>query len=93
VDISGVLFGRDPVAEASTVLAELKKYDASLFDKPRWLVLNKIDMLDAPERERHAQEISSAFEGQTFTISALTGEGCKKLAYAAMAHLEKNAHT
>lgn len=93
VDISGVLFGRDPVAEASTVLAELKKYDASLFDKPRWLVLNKIDMLDAPERERHAQEISSAFEGQTFSISALTGEGCKKLAYAVMAHLEKNAHT
>jgi GTP-binding protein len=89
VDISGVLFGGDPVAEARTVLAELEKYDASLFHKPRWLVLNKIDMLDAPERKTQVQKISSALESQVFAISALTGEGCRELAYAVMRHLDQ----
>ena len=35
----------DPVAEARAIVQELKKYDESLYEKPRWLVLNKVDLL------------------------------------------------
>jgi GTP-binding protein len=40
----------DPVREARAIVAELEKYDEELHGKPRWLVLNKLDML--PEEER-----------------------------------------
>src|SRR5213596_3174867 len=35
----------DPVHDARAIVTELKKYDEALFDKPRWLVLNKIDVV------------------------------------------------
>ena len=42
--------GTDPVYEARAIVGELRKYDESLYDKPRWLILNKTDMLDETER-------------------------------------------
>jgi GTP-binding protein len=42
----------DPVAQAKAIVAELKKYDKALYDKPRWLVLNKLDMVPPQERAR-----------------------------------------
>jgi GTP-binding protein len=41
----------DPVEQARGILNELKQYDEKLYKKPRWLVLNKMDMVDASERE------------------------------------------
>ena len=41
----------DPVAQAKAIVAELKKYDAELYHKPRWLVLNKLDMVPHEQRE------------------------------------------
>ncbi len=43
----------DPVKEAKAIVRELKKYDQALFEKPRWLVLNKLDVV--PEEERKAR--------------------------------------
>jgi GTP-binding protein len=40
----------DPVAQAKAIVNELKKYDKALYNKPRWLVLNKLDMVPAEER-------------------------------------------
>jgi GTP-binding protein len=40
------------VAQARAIVAELKKYDPALHAKPRWLVLNKLDMVPEAERER-----------------------------------------
>ena len=37
--------GADPVAQAKAIVGELKKYDQALYEKPRWLVLNKLDMV------------------------------------------------
>ena len=56
----------DPVAEAKAIVAELKKYDEALYNKPRWLVLNKVDMVDASEREAEGQRLHQALqvEGQ-----------------------------
>jgi GTP-binding protein len=75
---------RDPVAEARAIVEELRKYDQDLHDKPRWLVLNKLDMIDPEQREQVRDDFIAAFgwDGPVFAISALTGEGCRELCYA-----------
>lgn len=80
----------DPVREAKAIVAELKKYDPVLYRKPRWLVLNKVDLLPADERVAIVQKLLRrlGWKRKTFIISALTGEGCKELTYAVMAHLD-----
>lgn len=80
----------DPVAEARAIAEELRKYDESLYVKPRWLVLNKTDMLPEDERQQRIESFLQEFgwEGPWFAISALTGEGCKALTYAIMDHVE-----
>ena len=47
----GKLGHDDPVADARSVVKELKRYDEALYAKPRWLVLNKLDLIPADERE------------------------------------------
>ena len=74
----------DPVAQAKSIVAELRKYDESLFDKPRWLVLNKLDMVPAEERAQRVKDFIKRFKwkGPVFEISALTREGCEPLIQA-----------
>ncbi|MBI3100449.1 MAG: GTPase ObgE [Burkholderiales bacterium] len=71
----------DPVAQAKAIVAELKKYDKALHDKPRWLVLNKLDMVPAQERAARVADFVKRFKwkGPVFQISALTREGCEPL--------------
>jgi GTP-binding protein len=90
VDIAPVNPAVDPVKEARAVVAELRKYDEALYRKPRWLVLNKADLLTAPERERSVRELVRRlrWKGPQFVISAVTGQGCTELCYAVMRHLE-----
>ncbi|RIX76634.1 Obg family GTPase CgtA [Acidovorax cavernicola] len=74
----------DPVAQAKALVAELKKYDAALYDKPRWLVLNKLDMVPEDERAARVKDFVKRlrFKGPVFEISALTREGCEHLVQA-----------
>ena len=74
----------DPVAQAKSIVAELRKYDESLFEKPRWLVLNKLDMVPAEERAQRVKDFIKRFKwkGPVFEISALTREGCEPLMQA-----------
>jgi GTPase len=71
----------DPVQQAKAIVAELKKYDPGLHNKPRWLVLNKLDMVPADEREARVQDFIKRmrYKGPVFQISALTREGCEPL--------------
>ncbi|MBC7500151.1 MAG: 50S ribosome-binding GTPase, partial [Herminiimonas sp.] len=71
----------DPVKEAKAIVKELKKYDESLFDKPRWLVLNKLDMVPEEERKKRVKDFVKRFgwKAPVFEISALTREGCEDL--------------
>src|SRR5512138_2881039 len=46
VDLAPLHEGVDPVHEAHAILNELRKYDEALYQKPRWLVLNKLDLLE-----------------------------------------------
>ena len=93
VDIAPMYEGVDPVHEAHAILNELRKYDEALFEKPRWLVLNKVDLLES--RDEKIEAFLNAFGKDTrhFIISAITGEGCKELTYAIMEHLNKLAAT
>ncbi|RQO64054.1 GTPase ObgE [Variovorax sp. KBW07] len=74
----------DPVAQAKAIVGELKKYDAALYEKPRWLVLNKLDMVPGDERAALVKDFVKRlrFKGPVFEISALTREGCEHLVQA-----------
>lgn len=91
VDIAPVEGGTDPVKDAKSIVAELKKYDIALYKKPRWLVLNKADLLLEDERAKTLRAFvrKLGWKGKTFIISALTGEGCPALVYAVMDHLDQ----
>jgi GTP-binding protein len=91
VDIAPLDPDADPVRDARAIVEELRKYDASLYAKPRWLVLNKLDLLPPEERDARAQEFLRAFgwNGPHFRISAISGEGCDKLVYAIMDWLDR----
>jgi len=82
----------DPVADASAILKELKRYDQALYDKPRWLVLNKLDLVPAEEREaRMAAFVKSLrWKGPVFGIAAISGEGCRTLVYAIQDWLQEH---
>lgn len=90
VDIAPFDPAVDPAQEAHAILSELRKYDETLYAKPRWLVINKIDLL--PEDER-AERIASFLMNygpveRHFAISAINGDGCRNLTFAIMEHVE-----
>jgi GTP-binding protein len=91
VDVAPFDEGVDPVAQAKAIVAELKKYDKALHDKPRWLVLNKLDMVPVEERAARVKDFVKRFKykGPVFEISALTREGCEHLVQAVYQHIHK----
>lgn len=84
VDLAPFDDGLDPVDQAKGIVAELKKYDQTLYDKPRWLVLNKLDMISAEQRAAKVKDFIKRmkYKGPVFEISALTREGCDTLVRA-----------
>ena len=81
VDIAPFDPEADPVADAKAIVEELRKYDEALYNKPRWLVLNKLDLVPAEERAARVADFVKRFKwkGPVHEISALTHEGCKAL--------------
>ncbi len=90
VDIAPFDEAVDPVAQARAIVAELKKYDPALHAKPRWLVLNKLDMVPVAEREARVKDFVRRlrYKGPVFSISALTREGCEELIKSVYQHLQ-----
>lgn len=90
VDVAPFDENVDPVEEAKAIVKELKKYDQELYEKPRWLVLNKLDILPEEERMSRVRDIVKRlkWKGPLFEISALTREGCEELVQAIYAYLE-----
>ena len=84
VDIAPFDEGVDPVAQARSIVAELKKYDPALHAQPRWLVLNKMDMVPAEERAQRVKDFVRRlrWKGPVFEISALAREGLQPLLHA-----------
>ncbi len=92
IDLAPVDPSADPVRDAQAIAQELKKYDESLFRKPRWLVFNKIDLLPPDERTSRVEALLRDLGAVTksFSISALTGEGTKELTYAVMDYVARS---
>jgi GTP-binding protein len=89
VDVAPFDEGVDPVAQAKAIVAELKKYSEELHAKPRWLVLNKLDMVPTEARSARIKDIVKRlkWKGPVFEVSALTREGLEPLVRACFDHV------
>jgi GTP-binding protein len=74
----------DPVGDARAIVNELKRYDPALHAKPRWLVLNKLDLVPEGEREARVKAFVRAlrWKGPVFAVAAVNGEGCRNVVFA-----------
>jgi GTP-binding protein len=81
VDIAPANGQATPPEALAAVTEELRRYGQGLDERPRWLVLNKTDLLAPEERARRERELERAFgsPGAVFAISAHTGDGCREL--------------
>src|SRR3954452_1144635 len=61
VDLAPLVEDADPVRDAHAIVEELQKYDEELYRKPRWLVLNKIDLIPEDEREGRVRAFVDAY--------------------------------
>ena len=91
VDVQPYESEEDPVESAVKIIGELEKWGDELTEKPRWLVLNKIDRLMEEEAEQHCQSIVDelGWDGPVFRVSALQGDGLRDLVYQIMNFLER----
>ncbi len=82
--------GSDPVEAVRIIERELENYSDELAERPRWLVLNKIDLIPAAQQDEQVQSIVDrlAWEGNVFGISAATASGTQALCYQIMQYLE-----
>jgi GTP-binding protein len=89
VDVGGAGIDQLPANQIRAIAQELEKFSKELAGKPRWLVLNKVDLLAtedlAAERQRLLEELQ--WDGPVFEVSAVTGTGTEKLGQAAMREL------
>ena len=90
VDIAPVDPAADPVRDARSIVGELGKFSEDLLAKPRWLVLNKSDLLPPEEAAAKAIAIAQAlkYRGPAFLISGATRGGTTELTEAVMRFLE-----
>ena len=81
--------GVDPVAQAKAIVKELRKYDESLYQKPRWIVLNKLDMVPAEARDALVKDFVKRmrWKGPFFQVSALAREGLGPMVQAIYEHV------
>jgi len=89
VDLAPFDEGVDPVQQAKAIVEELRKYDDALHSKPRWLVLNKLDMVPEDERAKRIKDFVKRYKwkGPVFEISALAREGLQPLIHAIWDHV------
>jgi len=93
VDIAPLGHDTDPAGAFAAISAELAKFSDELQAKPRWLVLNKIDLLPSDDLEIAKDELlaKTGWSGPVFLVSAETGKGTRELGQAVMRELEAMA--
>jgi len=75
--------GSDPVSNYLTIESELRKFNDELFEKPRIVAINKIDLIEENNRDKVIKQFLKKvkYKGNSFNISALNGMGCKPLVF------------
>ncbi len=81
VDVAPLDETQAPATAIEALVNELQEFDQALFEKPRWIVLNKIDIIDSEQLQqiKEALRLALDWQGKMHCISAVTGEGCKEL--------------
>jgi GTP-binding protein len=84
------LDGGDPGEAACAVIRELEAFSPTLAHRPRWLVLNKTDLVDETLLSECRDRIVAAlnWSGPVYTISAVAGRGTERLCGDLMTYLE-----
>lgn len=79
-----------PAQHALAIVRELEAFSPLLAERPRWLVLNKADVLDEETQNERVQEVVDVlgWTGPVFVISALANTGTQALIQAIMIQLE-----
>lgn len=83
VDIGTPETVAEAVRDARALLAELRKYDTTLYRKPRWFVFNKIDMVSDANARIDRFLRAMRWKKEWFGVSALSGDGCREVSAAA----------
>jgi GTP-binding protein len=93
VDIAPVNPDADPAREFRAIEQELVRFSKELSEKPRWLVLNKTDLLTDEDVGRVRKDLLGqlGWDGPVFETSAVTGDGTEMLGQALMRALEEIA--
>jgi len=81
----------DPAERVMAISQELEQFSPGLAQRDRWLVLNKLDMVDADERQARVDAVLEKldWQGPVFEISALQREGTFQLSCAIMDYMEE----
>ncbi len=91
VDIAPIDPKTEPADEVRAIALELQKFSEELAQKPRWLVINKTDLLSSDDqvvaREMLLEQLQ--WDGPVFEVSAVTGAGTEQLGQAIMQELER----
>lgn len=84
------LDGADPADSVRAIVSELERFSPTLAARPRWLVLNKIDLWPADERGQRVADLVAAldWQGPVYALAAISGEGCAPLVGDIMSYLE-----
>jgi GTP-binding protein len=90
VDIAPIDPATKPAAEVQAIARELQNFSDDLAEKPRWLVINKSDLLADDELREAKEKLLSELDwsAPVFTVSAATGAGTEALGQAIMRELE-----
>ena len=79
--------GTDPAEAMHIVAGELEAYGEGLDEKPRLIVLNKIDLVDEELIKAFTKELKEAGARKVFPVSGATGKGMTALLNAVINHL------
>ena len=93
VDVAPMDESIDPVEQVRTIERELEKFDPELFKRPRWLLLNKLDLVAEEDRQALIDDIIGRLEWKApwFAVSAATGEGTREVCQKVMQFLDELA--
>ena len=82
----------EPAEQMAIVAGELERYSEALARQPRWLVLNKLDLLPPEQRAERVQALQRSLDwtGPLYGVSASSGEGTEALVKDVMAFLERS---
>jgi GTPase len=81
VDCASLETERDPVSDVEAIEAELAAY-GGLADRPRIIILNKVDVPDARDLAEIVRPDLARFGAPIFEVSAVSREGLRELTFA-----------